>query len=78
MLSSNGGISSKRVSAFFTLINIIILTYIAALHSPNKQTPEYMFNTLSLIVGGGLGLTVIERIFDKKGDSKKQKDEEIE
>ena len=63
MLSSDGKISSKRFSAFFTLVNIIVLTYIATFLSKENQTPEFMFDALALIAGGGLGLTVIEKIF---------------
>ena len=76
MLSSDGKISSKRFSAFFTLVNIIILTYIATFLSKEHQTPEFMFDALALIAGGGLGLTVIEKIFTKKEDPKKQTPEE--
>ena len=76
MLSSDGKISSKRFSAFFTLVNIIILTYIATFLSKENQTPEFMFDALALIAGGGLGLTVIEKIFSKKEDPKKQNQEE--
>lgn len=76
MLSSDGKISSKRFSAFFTLVNIIVLTYIATFLSETKQTPEFMFDALALIAGGGLGLTVIEKIFSKKEDPKKQTSEE--
>jgi hypothetical protein len=72
MLSSDGKISSKRFSAFFTLVNIIILTYIATLISPEKKTPEFMFDALALIAGGGLGLTVIEKIFSKKDSTNKK------
>jgi hypothetical protein len=76
MLSSDGKISSKRFSAFFTLVNIIVLTYIATFLSKENQTPEFMFDALALIAGGGLGLTVIEKIFSKKEDPKKQNQEE--
>jgi lipoprotein signal peptidase len=72
MLSSDGKISSKRFSAFFTLVNIIVLTYIATFLSKENQTPEFMFDALALIAGGGLGLTVIEKIFTKKEEPKKQ------
>jgi len=34
--------------------------------SAEKVTPEFMFDALALIAGGGLGLTVIEKIFTKK------------
>ena len=66
-LFSNGDdVSSKRFSAFFTLLNIIILAYIATFRSEDNATPEFMFDALALIAGGGLGLTVIEKIFTKK------------
>jgi hypothetical protein len=66
-LFSNGDeVSSKRFSAFFTLFNIIILAYIATFRSEDKATPEFMFDALALIAGGGLGLTVVEKIFAKK------------
>jgi len=35
-----------------------------------------MFDALALIAGGGLGLTVIEKIFSKKEDPKKQTTED--
>lgn len=34
--------------------------------SSDKITPEFMYDALALIAGGGLGLTVIEKIFVKK------------
>ena len=72
MLSSDGKIYSKRFSAFFNLVNIIVLTYIATFLSKENQTPEFMFDALALIAGGGLGLTVIEKIFTKKEEPKKE------
>jgi hypothetical protein len=66
MFSSKGDLSSKRVSAVFTLVNVIILAYIATFRNDDHITPEFMFDALCLISGGGLGLTVIEKIFDKK------------
>lgn len=74
MLSSDGKISSKRFSAFFTLVNIIILTYVATFISVENKTPEFMFDALALIAGGGLGLTVIEKIFDKKKPEDKKEE----
>lgn len=69
MFSSKGNLSSKRVSSVFTLVNIIILAYIATFRNDDHITPEFMFDALCLIAGGGLGLTVIEKIFDKKKPS---------
>jgi hypothetical protein len=66
MFSSKSELSSKRFSAVFTLFNVIALTYIATFRNGDHITPEFMFDALCLIAGGGLGLTVIEKIFDKK------------
>ncbi len=67
MFSNGNDVSSKRFSAFFTLFNIIVLTYVATFMSDDKVTPEFMFDALALIAGGGLGLTVVEKIFTSKG-----------
>jgi len=66
LMSSKSEYSSKRASALFTLLNVIILTYIATFRNNDHLTPEFMFDALCLIAGGGLGLTVIEKILDKK------------
>lgn len=66
LMSSKSEYSSKRASALFTLLNVIILTYIATFRNSDHITPEFMYDALCLIAGGGLGLTVIEKIFDKK------------
>jgi hypothetical protein len=65
LISSSSDSSSKRFAALFTLFNIILLAYLAAWKN-NWVTPEHMFDALCLIAGGGLGLTVIEKIFNKK------------
>jgi hypothetical protein len=70
LLSGQSETSSKRFAALFTLLNVIILAYVATFRSPGG-TPEYMYDALCLIAGGGLGLTVIEKIFSKKGGSDK-------
>ena len=64
LLSSEGDASSKRVSAILALLVCINLTYIGTF--TEYKTPEYMFDGLLLLAGGGLGLTVIESIFTKK------------
>jgi hypothetical protein len=66
MFSNRSSLSSKRVLSAFTLLNIIILAYVATFRNDDHITPEFMFDALCLIAGGGLGLTVIEKIFDKK------------
>lgn len=64
LLSAEGDASSKRVSAILALVVCINLTYIGTF--TEYKTPEYMFDGLLLLAGGGLGLTVIESIFTKK------------
>jgi uncharacterized membrane protein YbhN (UPF0104 family) len=72
MFSNGEDVSSKRFSAFFSLFNIVILAYVATFMSEDKVTPEFMFDALALIAGGGLGLTVVEKIFSKKGGESKE------
>jgi hypothetical protein len=57
LMSSKSEYSSKRASALFTLLNVIILTYIATFRNSDHITPEFMYDALCLIAGGGLGLT---------------------
>lgn len=64
LLSAEGDASSKRVSAILALIVCINLSYIGTF--TEYKCPEYMFDGLLLLAGGGLGLTVIESIFVKK------------
>lgn len=63
VLSSEGDASSKRVSAILSLLVCISMAYIATF--TQYQCPEYMFEGLLVIAGGGLGLTVIESIFTR-------------
>lgn len=70
MLSADGEISSKRVASLFVLINVVILAYMASIKN-NGVLPDYMFDALCLIIGGGLGLTSIEAIFRKKDEKDK-------
>jgi len=77
-MSSKSEYSSKRASAMFTLLNVIVLTYIATFRNSDHITPEFMFDALCLIAGGGLGLTVIEKIFDKKDKQPKEEQSKIE
>ena len=65
LFGNKSSLSSKRVLSAFTLLNII-LAYVATFRNDDHITPEFMFDALCLIAGGGLGLTVIEKIFDKK------------
>jgi len=69
LLSGQSDTSSKRFAALLTLFCIIIMTFIATFCAENCVTPEFMFDGLALIAGGGLGLTVIEKIFTKKKET---------
>lgn len=64
LLGDGSDVSSKRFSGIVTLLNLIGLAYVATFK--NGVTPEYMFDTLSLLCGGFLGLTTLEAIFPKK------------
>ena len=72
LISSKSEYSSKRASAIFTLVNVVVLTYIATFRNNDHITPEFMFDALCLIAGGGLGLTVIEKLLDKKNSKSKE------
>lgn len=74
MLSEGTDVSSKRVVSIFTLINILIFCYVAVY--TGKTLPEFMFDGLALIAGGGLGLTVVEAIFKKPRYNRYEHDEE--
>jgi hypothetical protein len=74
LLSSESDQSSKRFAALFTLVNLIAMTWVATLKDDKFITPEFMYDSLALIAGGGLGLTVIEKIFTKKGKAPEVKD----
>jgi len=76
LLSSEGDASTKRVSALVSLLVCISFAYIATF-TP-YHCPDYMFEGLLVIAGGGLGLTVIESIFTryKSKDNGKSNQEE--
>jgi hypothetical protein len=43
---------------------------VATFKAKDFVTPEFMYDSLALIAGGGLGLTVIEKIFAAKKTGK--------
>jgi hypothetical protein len=71
LMSGSSDTSSKRFAALFALFNIIAITWVATIKDEKHVTPEFMFDSLALIAGGGLGLTVIEKIFTAKQSAKK-------
>jgi hypothetical protein len=70
VFSNETDASSKRVASILALVVCINLSYIGTF--TEYKTPEYMFDGLLILAGGGLGLTVIESIFANK---KKSNDE---
>jgi hypothetical protein len=64
VFSNDKDASSKRVASILALVVCINLSYIGTF--TEYKTPEYMFDGLLILAGGGLGLTVIESIFTKK------------
>jgi hypothetical protein len=66
LLSADSPESSKRFAAFVSLFSVITMAFIATFNK-NWITPEFMFDALCLIAGGGLTLTVIEKIFNRNG-----------
>lgn len=70
LLSNQSEASSKRFAAIISLFSIIIITFLATFSADKCVTPEFMFQSLVIITGGGLGLTVIEKIFTKSSPSK--------
>lgn len=72
LLSGQSDTSSKRFAALFALLNLIAITWVATLKAKDFVTPEFMYDSLALIAGGGLGLTVIEKIFASKKIGKKE------
>jgi hypothetical protein len=76
MFSGSPAVSSKRFAALFTLLNIIILAYISTFNSTDQITPEFIYTSLSLIVVGGLGLGVVEKIMAARIENKNKTAEE--
>lgn len=64
VFSNEGDASSKRVASILALLVCVNLSYIGTF--TDYKCPEYMFDGLLILAGSGLGLTVIESIFDKK------------
>jgi len=66
LLSGTSDTSSKRFASLVALAVVISLAYIATYKNEDHITPEFMFDSIALIAGGGLGLTVIENVVKLK------------
>lgn len=73
MFSNGSEVSAKRVTSIFVLVNVVVLAYVATFRSKEGVTPEFMYDSLCLIAGGGLGLTVVEKILALKYKGKDEK-----
>ena len=72
LVSGDSETSSKRFASLITLAVVISLAYIATFRNDDHITPEFMFDALCLLVGGGLGLTAIENVFKTKQQAKNE------
>jgi hypothetical protein len=70
LLSGSSDTSSKRFASLLALAVVISLAYIAAYKNEEHVVPEFMFDSIALIAGGGLGLTVIENVVKMKQQNK--------
>jgi hypothetical protein len=70
LLSGSSDTSSKRFASLLALAVVISLAYIAAYKNEEHIVPEFMFDSIALIAGGGLGLTVIENVVKMKQQNK--------
>lgn len=70
LLSGNSDTSSKRFASLLSLAVIVSLAFIATYKNVEHVTPEFMFDAIALIAGGGLGLTVIENVAKIKQQAK--------
>ena len=66
LLSGTSDTSSKRFASLIALATVIVLAFIATYKDEKHITPEFMFDSIALIAGGGLGLTVIENVVKMK------------
>ena len=65
MVSEDKEVSSKRVAGIFALVNGVILAYL----SVKYDIKEWSFNGLLTFSGVALGLTTINKIFEKKSNA---------
>ena len=64
MFSASDDVSHKRVIVVFFAFCILLFFFIATYTS--KVIPEFMFDALCWIVGGGMGLTLLDKFTKAK------------
>jgi ABC-type Mn2+/Zn2+ transport system permease subunit len=65
MVSEDKEVSSKRVAGIFALVNAVVIAYL----SVKYDIKEWSFNGLLTFSGVALGLTTINKIFEKKSNA---------
>jgi len=70
LLSSNlGTSSSKRFAALLSLLFVLVFSLLATVKNKEFITPQFMFEGILWYSAAALGLTAIEKVFNKKEDS---------
>lgn len=68
LVSYSQKVSSKRVTAIFIVINLIVLAYVGTFTS--YVAPQFMYDALAIVAGGVLSTTVVEAFTNKSNDKK--------
>ena len=68
LFSYSKSVSSKRVTAIFIVINLIVLAYVGTFTS--YIAPQFMYDALAIVAGGVLSTTVVEAFTNKTNDAK--------
>jgi len=69
LVSSNNESLIKRFSAIVIVISLILMAFLATFKTANWIVPEFIFDGLTWLAAGALGLTMVESIFIKKKKS---------
>jgi hypothetical protein len=66
LLSSGSDVSSKRTASLFTLLMVIIMAFIAVISDEHHICPEFMYDSLCLMAGSGMGMTILDKLIEKR------------
>jgi hypothetical protein len=69
LFSYSKSVSSKRVTAIFIVINLIVLAYVGTFTS--YIAPQFMYDALAIVAGGVLSTTVVEAFTNKTNGTSK-------
>lgn len=68
LVSYSQKVSSKRVTAIFIVINLIVLAYVGTFTI--YVAPQFMYDALAIVAGGVLSTTVVEAFTNKTNEAK--------